>query len=255
MYKWLEPQTVLTWIGLAFIFVSTLVTGMVWLAYLSIKRINAAKLEEARIQVDHQKKLLETSIQVQEEERTRIAADLHDSLIGRLAGIRIGMRIPGQLPETDRLLEESIAEARRISHDLSTPLIEHRTLAELVEDIVQPWEKHFTIARVHRTYTTTRLPVGIKVQSMRIVQELLTNAFKHSGASHICAHIRHGETFLLLSLNDNGHGFDPRQVQKGLGLRNIELRVEYLRAAYRIKSSGGRGCSVLVAIPLKNHAL
>ena len=255
MYKWLEPQTILTWMGLAFIFVSTLVTGMVWLAYLSIKRINAAKLKEAQVQIDHQKKLLETSILVQEEERTRIAADLHDALIGRLAGIRIGMRIPGQLQETDRLLEESIAEARRISHDLSTPLIEHRSLAELVGDMLQPLEERFTISYIHNTYTPHILPVNIKVQAIRIVQELLTNTIRHSEASRLCVHIRHGGALLLLSVNDNGRGFDPRLVKKGLGLNNIELRVQYLQAVYRIKSAGGKGSSTLVAVPLKNHAV
>jgi two-component system NarL family sensor kinase len=255
MYKWLEPQTIAIWIGSAFSFMLLLITSMVSLAYLSFKRISSIQLKEAQMQIEHQKKLLETSIVVQEEERTRIAADLHDRLIGRLAGIRLSIRMPSRAEETDRLLEESIAEARRISHNLSTPLIEYLSLSELIKDMLLPLDEHITTSYIHNTYTPNKLHVKIKVQTIRILQELLTNTLKHSKASRISIHIRHSESFLIFSLHDNGCGFNLQQVEKGLGLHNVELRVQYLQATYRIKSSRKKGSTTLIVIPLKPHVL
>ncbi len=213
------------------------------------KRMTEANLREARMQLEHQKKLLETNLQAQEKERMRIASDLHDSLIGKLTVIRMKSQAGTPTVEIDTMLGEGIAEARRISHDLTPPLLEHTPLQELIADLLNPWGDKLKIDYFSDVRLEGVLPAETKIQLVRIVQELITNIIKHANATEVTVHLRYTQSSIALLVKDNGRGFDTSVLKKGLGLNSLELRMQYLNAKYKVDSAIGKGTTTLLVVP------
>ncbi|MEL1245417.1 sensor histidine kinase [Flavobacterium sp. DGU11] len=247
MEKWQDPKVIAIWITIIVVLIFTIILFVVKIMHAGYKRMTEANLREAQTQLEHQKMLMETSLQAQEKERGRIAADLHDSLIGKLTLIRMKSQIGAGLPEIENLLGESITEARRISHDLTPPLLEFSTAEELIEQVLHPWKEKFTLDFYSDVRVSGDLSPDIKIQLLRVVQELLTNIIKHAGATEIKVAFRHTEKNIILSVNDNGRGFDTGQLKKGLGLNSLEFRMQYLNAKYRVKSAPGKGTTTFMA--------
>src|SRR5690606_28412729 len=143
MEKWLDPKTIALWIIIVLAVISLLAVSFIRLVRINFRRMVEQRLKESRMQLEHQKQLLETSVVAQE--RTRIAADLHDSLIGKLTVLRLKNQTQCDIQDIDLLLGESIAEARRISHDLSPPMLDHATLYELLKNTIAPWKEQFKV--------------------------------------------------------------------------------------------------------------
>ena len=217
------------------------------------KRMTEANLRQARQELEHQKKLLETGLLAQEKERTRIAADLHDGLIGKLSVIRMKSQIGQGAVEIEELLGDSIAEARRISHDLMPPMLEFSTVEELIARLIEPWEDKLKIYLYADVRTTVDVSPEFKIQLLRIVQELITNIVKHAQATNVKVHLRHTNTCLSLSIADNGRGFDTALHKAGLGLGSLEMRAQYLNGQYRIKSAPGKGARALISMSLQSQ--
>jgi len=215
------------------------------------KRMTEANLRETRLQLEHQKKLLETNLYAQEKERMRIAGDLHDSLIGKLVVVKMKSQIGASATDIDSMLEESIAEARRISHDLIPPLLDYSRIEELVDDILSPWKDKFLVNYHHDIRNAQDLPSESKIQVLRVMQELLVNINKHAQATNVNVTLRYTDKCFTLVISDNGRGFDTTQLKKGLGLGNLELRMQYLNAQYKVKSVEGRGTTTIIAAVIK----
>lgn len=250
MEKWKDPNVIALWIAIIVVFIVTLLLFVVRILHLGYKRMTEANLREARLQLEHQKTLMETGLEAQERERTRIAADLHDSLIGKLTVIRMKSQVGAPVTEIEGMLGESIAEARRISHDLTPPLLEFSRMEELLEDMLAPWKSKLDIDFYADVRIAADLSPTIKIQLLRIVQELITNIMKHAQAKKVMLQLRHSEAGLALLVQDNGRGFDTSVLAKGLGLNSLELRIQYLNAKHRIISAPGKGTKTLVVAPL-----
>lgn len=234
------------WIILIFVFI--LVFAMILLARENFQRIARARFEEDKVRLEHQQKLLEANIEVQELERTRIAADIHDILIGKLTVLKIKNEIGYDSHESDTLIKECISVARRISHDLSLPMLEYSSLDELISEIMSPYKAVFDIKFKRDIRGSHVLLDAVKIQLTRIVQELVTNIVKHASASKIDIHLRHSDGWLFLGVKDDGKGFEISESAKGLGLKNIEFRIEYIKGKFRVRSSRGKGTSYLFAL-------
>jgi signal transduction histidine kinase len=202
-----------------------------------------AKEKEAKTQLAYQQNLLQTTIKTQEIERHRIAADIHDGLIGKLTAIKMEQEITQKDEKTIHALHESINIARRISHDLSPPLIEFTTLPDLIKELLYPWEQHLLITATYDIRVEMNHTDDFKVQITRIVQEIITNIVKHADATQMRLHIKQTQSYMALQLSDNGKGYDISQNSKGLGSKNIETRVQYLKGIYKVKSQLKKGTS------------
>lgn len=251
MEKWQDPQVIALWIAIAVVLVFTILLFVVRIMYTGYKRMAEANLREANLKIDHQKKLMETSLQAQEKERMRIASDLHDGLIGKLTAVRMQSQIANAPDSVDALLKESITEARRISHDLTPPLLEYSSLSELIEELLYPWEKRYTINFYSDIRHNDSISTDYKLQLIRIVQELLTNIIKHAEANVITAHIRHTHSSLCIKIADNGKGFNPQMQKKGLGMNSLEMRTQYLNANCRVRPMGNKGTTALILLYLR----
>jgi signal transduction histidine kinase len=251
MEKWQDPQVIAFWIAIIIVFIVTLLFFVVKILHAGYKRMTEANLRETRLLLDHQKKLLETNLYAQEKERMRIAGDLHDSLIGKLVVIKMKSQIGASAADIDTMLEESIAEARRISHDLTPPLLDYSRIEELVDDIVRPWKDKFTLGCHTDVRNTQDLPSESKIQILRVMQELFVNINKHAQADTVTVQLRYTDKHFMLIVTDNGKGFDTTQLKKGLGLGNLELRMQYLNAQYKVKSAAGKGTRTIMAATLQ----
>lgn len=249
MEKWQDPKVIALWIAIAVALVFTILLFVVKIMHAGYKRMTEANLREARVQLEHQKKLQETNLQAQEKERMRIASDLHDSLIGKLTVIRMKSQIGLPAEEIDTMLGEGIAEARRISHDLTPPLLEHTSIQELIADLLNPWGEKLKIDYFSDVRMNQMLSVNAKIQMVRIVQEVITNINKHAKATEVKVHLRHTPNCLTLFVKDNGCGFDTSLLKKGLGLNSLEMRIQYLSAKYRVDSTIGKGTTTLLIVP------
>jgi len=246
MEKWLEAKTIATWIIIAFIVVVILTVSIVKLIYLNIQRQVENRLRESKLQLAYQHRLIETSITVQERERERIIADLHDALIGRLTTLRLNNQLTYKIDDIDSALEESIAEARRISHDLSPPMLEFISLEEIVADVVREWRVHLNIVYDPSILVAHETTIEFKLQLKRILQELMTNIHKYAATALVQVRLRISLKGIVLLVSDKGKGFNLEEGHKGLGLKNIELRVLYLDAKFKIKSGKQGTTSVFV---------
>ena len=249
MDTWQEPQTLAKYLIIVLLFVLILITAIIIAVRLSLNKTLKAKEKEAKLKLEHQQKLLENSILIQERERARIAADIHDELIGKLTAIKMTNQMNENSLELDALISKGIHIARRISHDLMPPLIEYSLLEDLIREIAQPWQSNFIIGISTNVDESLSISPEIKIHFVRIVQEILVNIAKHSKASHVSIHLRITPRCIGMNIQDNGVGFDMNSKKHGLGLSNIETRIHYLKGHYKLNSKSTKGTRHTFLVP------
>jgi len=253
MDTWQEPKTLAIYLSLVLIFVFILITAIIIAVRISLSKTIKAKENEARMKLEHQQRLLENSILTQERERARIAADIHDELIGKLTAIKMTNQIKEKSQEMDDLISKGIQIARRISHDLMPPLIEYSSLEDLIKETIQPWQNKLTIDMTSNNDKNLSISSEIKIHFVRIIQEVLVNTAKHSNAENVHIHLRISPKWIGMNISDNGVGFDINSIKHGLGLSNIETRVQYLKGNYKLRSSSTHGTGYVFLVPTVVH--
>lgn len=216
----------------------------------------AAALEQARS--DNQQ-LTQTLLALQERERTQLAQALHDDLGQYLAGIRARACLlnvqaddPAAVRDTARLLEQHSLDLqngfRALVRELYPVMLDHLTLAQALEQLVQQWQGALGIeCRLRLDGEMPELSVENKLHLYRLVQEALTNVARHARASQVCLHLCAGSRGLRLLLSDNGHGQPPTRA--GVGLRSMHERARCLNARLRLRHRAGRGWSLFLNLP------
>ncbi len=222
-------------------------------------------IRERRLADAKLKKLTQRIIDTQEEERGRVARELHDSisqiLVGarytlELARRRLGLGDPraGESLTTgiDRL-NGAIVEVRRISRDLRPGVLDDLGLGPALQSLVEEFGRRTGIETEFETVVfRNRLDQDAKIALYRIAQEALTNIEKHSGATRIRLMVRGNKNGAILRIEDNGQGMEATkrdQGEGGLGLRNMAERIEQLDGSFRILSSN-TGTVIEAQVPL-----
>lgn len=230
--------------------------------YFSRRKITKTELEKAKLEIDYQKNLLQATIVTQEEERKRIAQDLHDAISSKLNVVSLNANMLG---DADITSEESnrigasihqvtatvLENSRRIAHDLLPPTLEKFGLQAAVEELCEEIAETQSFDLRHLvTYSDRQLQPEQELHIFRIIQELMNNTIKHSGATAIQLELTSAENQLSLRYEDNGRGFDLRKLKaaKGLGMSGIENRAALLGATLEIDSSPNNGIDVSLII-------
>ncbi len=217
--------------------------------------------------LEKEKQLLATQslLKGQEEERSRLAKDLHDGLGGLLSGVKLQLgAMKGNLilsEEHGRMfsnalnkLDESIHEMRRVAHNMMPEALLKFGLQQALQDYCDNLAEGQAFTINTEFYgLEKRMQPGTEVVVYRIVQELLNNAVKHSGATAMLAQVIRRDDNLTITVEDNGKGFDTHTVLQGSGLKNIRSRVEYLKGTMDIKSAPGKGTSVHIDCVIDSH--
>jgi PAS domain S-box-containing protein len=204
-------------------------------------------------------------INAQEEERTRIARELHDDFSQQIAALGIALsNIKRQIPE-DRLEARKQAERaydrvlaigegiRHLSHQLHPAIIEHSGLVAALESYCVEFESLTKVsATVQSEGAFDDLSANAKLGIFRIAQEALQNIWKHSGVREAGICLARAGEHVGLQISDRGIGFDPAQPSKGagLGLVSMRERARLLGGTLTVESSGGQGAIIIVDIPV-----
>jgi signal transduction histidine kinase len=211
-------------------------------------------------QLQNEKLLLATEsiLKGQEDERSRLAQDLHDGLGGMLSGVKLTLSaMKGNiiLPEEGgrlftkafELLDSSIGEMRRVAHNMMPEALVKLGLQQALQDYcdgINETRKVNINCEFHGL--EQRIGNSTEIIVYRIVQELLNNIIKHADAHNVLVQVIRKHTELNITVEDDGKGFIKADsfAEKGAGLKNIQSRVDYLKGELDIKSILGKGTSV-----------
>jgi two-component system, NarL family, sensor kinase len=251
METWQDPRAFAIWLTVAILVVVLLATAFILFTRLHYKQMMEEQIKLTETKIAHQKSLLESNIMIQERERSRIAADLHDSLIPPLNSVLYLDEKTGQANRIREIISKSITIARNISHDLSPPLIEQMSIAELIEDFIEPLQSGFEVRFFRLHVKEQPISVDVKLHIFRIVQEVINNIIKHAAANQIDITLRETAHCLSLTIKDNGKGFDVSGQSRGLGQKNIESRVQFIHGKYRFRSAESKGTTFQLCL---NHS-
>lgn len=236
MEIWQNTDTLIILVSIIIGVMIVLVGTLIAVFYISYRKVLKIKDEELKIKTKYHRSLIRVTLQIQEEERMRIAADLHDNIISKLTIIRLKSATKGlKTKELDELLGATIDESRRISHELSPPLFEENPLENLLVNILKSWKNFYKTPYTVDVRTEKNINKNVKLQLVRILQELINNVHKHANATKISLMLRITDSKIIMILKDDGDGFNDENAN-GIGIKNIELRVDNLKAKYKFKT-------------------
>jgi len=212
-----------------------------------------------------QKQILDVTVLAQEEERQRIAKDLHDGLVQSLVAIKMGMERLGRtesladhvsetVQKQTKMLDEAAVEARNLSHQMMPRSLTETGLVSAMDDMFNktlgPTDISFNFE--HFGIGDERFKKTIEVGLFRISQELINNIIKHSGAKHVDVQLVKTKAHLVLHVEDDGRGFEvkDRAKQSGIGLSNIFSRASSVNGEVNYEKGEQKGTIANIRIPL-----
>jgi len=240
-------------IGLAVLFVLMLVLIFIWYNKTKLQHRNAITQKELEFQEGANRMIIDA----QEEERNRIAGDLHDDIGQQLTAIRIEWFnfLRRQSLEDESLeLRESFTnlaqDIRNLSHQMMPKALKHLGLVAAIEDLLHKVKDKVGI-EVELDFFNLQQAYNERIERSiyRIIQECVSNALKHSEASLVSVQLYEKSGNLTLMVEDNGRGMNSSGTY-GAGLLNIEARVKLLKGNLNIESEPGEGTVIFVKIPL-----
>jgi PAS domain S-box-containing protein len=235
--------------------------GMVIIDLSEQKRKQAEELKQSD---GRQRLLLERVLSAQEEERRRIARELHDEAGQLLTSLLVGLRtlehsgtIAGAKAEGQRLRKitaQAIDEIGRLARGLHPTVLDDHGLGVALSRYVAEYTKTYSIdvSLTLSGLNSGSLPPAIQIGLYRILQEALTNVARHSGAKLVSIRFARSASVLAVTVTDDGRGFDTRAVavsSKRLGIQGMRERAAMLGGTIRLTSEGA-GTRILVQIPL-----
>ena len=220
------------------------------------------KLEKELVetQLNHQKLITEVTIQAQEKERDELGRELHDNINQILATVKmyIGMVkekevVPKELMgQCHDFITEAMEEIRKLSHSLVAPSLGDIGLQEALLELAQEINttNKLQVDVISNVPEEVHMDSKMELMLYRVVQEQINNILKYARARNAVIRLeKNGSDVLNMSISDNGIGFDATKAVKGIGLRNIQNRVEYYSGKMNIISSPGNGCTIEISVP------
>lgn len=247
--------------------ISTLLVGLILLSVILLLLYNnygKQKKLNQQLQINHQQQLLQLEkdrnfeavqaiLKGEDQERERLAQDLHDSMGGMLASLRMGissdMDAQSSLKQPAEILyklDQAIAEMRRISRNLMPETLKNMGLETALQELCASMA-HADLPIQFEAFGMQH-PIAFEKQLglYRIAQESICNTLKYAQASHIIVQLSQDQDRLSMTIEDNGQGFAMDKVQKGMGLKNMENRARLIQGELHISAAIGEGTSINV---------
>ncbi|MDG5490345.1 tetratricopeptide repeat-containing sensor histidine kinase [Psychroserpens sp. SPM9] len=197
-------------------------------------------------------------------EKKRISEELHDGVLGRLFGTRLSLDSLNfsegkeAIQSRSAYIKELMTienDIRKISHDLNTDFVSGSGFMDIVSELI---EKQTMAYQLESSFDYTddinweNVPNKTKINIYRIIQESLQNIYKHAKAKTVKISIQLKINVIWLSIIDDGHGFDVNKSKKGIGIKNINSRVNEVEGTAKFNSAINKGTEVNIMIPYKN---
>ncbi len=237
--------------------------GVILMVHQFQRSLFRRRLREENLKTDHQRELLRTTITVQEQERQRIAGDLHDELGARLSMTLLLVRqntATKSAPEDhtsplfielEEHLNQALMATKRISYELMPPQLVnlglYRAVLVLADEARKAGNLNVTLVK---TGMDSELPWPLQVGLYRIISELLNNTLKHAAASEIHIDLTAEKNRLSCHYRDNGTGLAQTLLAKGLGLKNLEGRATALNGNFEYGNAPEGGFFAKITIPV-----
>lgn len=248
-----EHWTIFLILGIGLLLLLALLLSLFLFIRIHLQRMRAEEQKKLALTLQHQQELSTALVEEQERERARIAAELHDDVVASLYRIKLY----NKNQHISDLLQQSIQRARKLSHELSPPMLQELTLENLILDFLEPFQQHYQLHINFNSSNNKQLSTVVKLQLFRIFQEVVTNIDKHAAASSIEVAYRYQQHYCCLVIKDNGIGFSPDQ-KAGLGLKNITIRTQLLEGQYKLKSHSPQGTTFIflkyAPVPIHPHS-
>lgn len=242
------------------IFFIILALVLILFFYYSRKKIIQKELEKKDLEIQYQRDQLHAVIITQEEERKRIAQDLHDDISSKLNIVSLNshlLKTPNlTMNETEEitaniinLTSKALENTRRIAHDLLPPVLDKFGLDAGIEELCL----EFTSSKQVQVNYSNEVQFDMKdndkhLHFFRIVQELMNNSLRHGKATIIDIVLKSENNKTICYYADNGVGFEikDKKNQSGLGMKNIQSRIDFLNGSIKIDSAINKGVTVVV---------
>lgn len=223
--------------------------------------------QQARLQkeiLNQQELATKAVIEAEENERKRIAGDLHDGVGQMMSAARMNLSaIQSNLPfatEEQRnnfekvvgLIDESCQEVRTVSHNMMPNALLKAGLASAIRQFIDKIDKHIIKINLYTEGLNERIDSNIEIVLYRVIQECVNNVIKHAQASQLDISIINEAAEISATIEDNGKGFDVSDTTKfnGIGLKNIQSRIAYLKGVVEWDSTPGNGTVVVIHVPV-----
>src|SRR6476661_3713337 len=235
--------------------------GVGGLSYVAIRNRRRLELQQQQLQAqkiqeleqERQLTATEALLRGQEEERGRLARDLHDGLGGMLSSVKYylgSIRGAVVLPEASAVLfarslsqlDSSISELRRVARDMMPEALLQLGLVPALRDVCEAVQHSQQLPVQFQAYGfEQRLPQRTEVVVYRLIQELLNNIQKHAQARHVVVQLMRSDQHVQVIVEDDGQGFDANAASTGVGLRSIRARADYLKGTLDLRTAPGQG--------------
>lgn len=213
--------------------------------------------ENQKLKIALKAKQLEQFIQVQENERQRLARELHDGIGQSLAALKLQLQFDDKMQYSKVAVDRVDAlckEVRTLSHQMMPLVLRENGLKDAVKRLLQV---SFATSEIEADLVTnglhSRLPDNVEIHLYRIAQELVSNILKHANATKVGVQLLLRRNTVILIVEDNGDGFEVNPESDGIGISNIHSRVEAINGEVKITSSSAEGTIVHIAIPIKTQ--
>lgn len=234
-----------------------------WMQYRRYKQQQEQRLQQELMQ--QQQAATRAVMEAEERERKRIASDLHDG-IGQmmsaakmnLSGIqnRLAFTEPADRDAFDRiiaLVDESCREVRAVSHNMMPNALLKAGLSSAIQEFVDNLDSRILKVTLYTEGLDQRLDAQVEIVLYRILQECVNNVIKHSGANRLDISLIRDAAGISCTVEDNGQGFALEEIRArggGLGLRNMQARLDFLRGSMDIDTAPGRGTLIAIHVPI-----
>jgi two-component system, NarL family, sensor kinase len=216
--------------------------------------------EIEKLKSESQVRILNATIDGKETERKQIAETLHDSVSALLSSANLHLqatrkqfngRTPIEIDKTQKIIEEASYKVRDLSHNLVSSVLLKFGLTFAINDIADKYSNS------ELTIDTEITNIGRYLQSFEIkvyniIQEFINNILKHSEADNALIELKEENNIIFLTISDDGIGFDKTKIntKAGLGINQIDARIQMMRGKFNIKSSENNGTKISVELPI-----
>lgn len=225
--------------------------------------INKRRLQTKQIEnLNQQQEIMQLKAQRQgeEEERVRLARELHDGIVAQFSAVKMNLSVlPERHPDLHdakdftriiKHLDDATHALRQTAHNLMPDVLLENGLSEAIYYFCKAMQQSSGLYIDYQQYVDLpRFLPEWELSLYRIVQELLQNVMKHAGATQVLVQLSYAEGILNITVEDNGKGFDTaRQSGEGIGLKNIRARICALKGHLDIESRPGSGTTVYIEV-------
>jgi signal transduction histidine kinase len=197
-------------------------------------------------------------------EKKRISKELHDGILGKLFGTRLSLDSLNMVNTPDAIktrekylngLKNIEEEIRKISHDLSNDFVSDSNFVDIISALIETQTQAYNLKYSFENDASINwddFPNKTKIHIYRMLQETLQNIYKHANANEVKISFKLKNNVILMSIEDDGDGFNVNKARKGIGLKNIDSRVNEIGGIAKVFSEINKGTKFEISIPTVN---